>query len=317
MYACSAAFPRVRQHVFGAVVAFVVWSALPVGQVAAANDTIFYGINEPTTGTSYDPATGKLTVHVVDPPDAESILVLTDFGVPLNGSVRNLVFHLESTAEQVDEMNRVFFRGGEISLTFEYSPTLPPTWENYEVSGSISYMQTSWHWFTSGFGRLEINWALWNATTIELPGSNEWNLRTLLSAFDGVLDFDHISDWDWETESLSDLLAMQAFIYPGDNPLYCLDPIGDDPYDGDYRVDLSDYQQMMLCVDETDMSVSEIRRCLETWDADASGYIDAADVGTFAAAMYGPAVDFSCKDRATGGAPDVARKPTEVSDGDE
>jgi hypothetical protein len=180
-------------------------------QYASIVHNLINGVND----TSFDHNTGVFTVDST----ATNQITLNDPS-PLTGTISNSHILLTTTFNSVEVIQgtpRGKFTGGSLSLTFDYDadgagPGLPTS---HEISGPITAL-----WFqisqAGSFGRLD-GLGRWTASTVNLPGSNDWPATTFSSIDTLTIDFnDPLTNFNWETDDLSDRAETQYTLLPTD-----------------------------------------------------------------------------------------------------
>ncbi|MCB9849802.1 MAG: PEP-CTERM sorting domain-containing protein [Phycisphaerales bacterium] len=184
---------------------------------AADYSSIYQNLLNGVDDTNFDPNTGEFTIDSI----GTDLITLTDFGVPLTGTISNSEMHMNTFFNTVDFVLGEFrgkFTGGNFSLTFDYDadgvgPGLPTS---HEISGPITAI-----WFLPsdflGLGRLD-GLGRWTATTVDLPGSDIWPDGGGFSSWDSfTIDFStSLSNFDWETDDLSGRTETQYTLLPND-----------------------------------------------------------------------------------------------------
>jgi hypothetical protein len=152
-------------------------------------------------------------LRVESPIDANNDVWLNDpeLGTP-TGAV-NASVYLDTYYVGYDPIRGAIFDGGTFSLRFDYGGT---TGQTYEISGPIDTFEAlvtgagPVYWVIEGKG-------IWRATTVNLPGSNDWPAQAGWSAFHtatiGVPD--DLSAFNWATDSFdTGELAYTLAPYP-------------------------------------------------------------------------------------------------------
>lgn len=248
-------------------------------------NAISFSDNRTVEGTFYDASTGQLDLIIEDVP----FVSFFDFGIPQAGEIRNATFHLSSTFDRVGGViygtERVLFRGGAISLTFEHDDG--SGFEAYEISGRVQMLTATWSPFGPTFRRLDASCA-WVAETVNLPGSNVWPNADKRSSFDSFsIDVPTGPDtWDPTTHSLTERIHVQGTMIPYYLFLCC--PMYPGDWDRDCDIDLEDFAWFMRCREDAGLNAAQVYKCLDALDNDYDADVDTDDLPVFIDAMTEP-----------------------------
>lgn len=166
--------------------------------------------------TNYNAMTGEFRIFS----DINDTLSLFDPGpATLPGTITNAVIDISTFFDTVlVGPSRANFTGGSLMLTFDYDVDGPggnPA-TSHAIGGPIGNIE-----FTiSPFGLL---WKMdgagfWDATTINLPGSNDWpSVASLIDSLTIIFNQD-LSNWDWDNDSLTGRAETQYSLLPVPEP---------------------------------------------------------------------------------------------------
>lgn len=249
--------------------AFSIYSVIQVFDGTAAQSTF------------YDAGTGVLDLTVENNP-----LVALNDPFPLAGVVQNATLHLISAFDRVGSVSSAeyaLFRGGSVSLTFEYDAGSGA--QMFEISGRIQMLAAEWSNFGSDQSALDF-YGAWYPEAANLPGSNVWpnnNLRCTIEGF--VLIPSGALTWDPHAESLDTRTGVISSLFPEWGPLGGIS-VGD--VDKDCDVDLQDFAWFTRCQVATGFDLLEVWDCLDTLDVDYNAIVEDLDLPSFVQVMTGP-----------------------------
>ncbi|MCB9850468.1 MAG: hypothetical protein H6817_07150 [Phycisphaerales bacterium] len=246
-------------------------------QIYVEDDTV-------VTSTLYDATHGTLSLQITDPPG----LVLTDYGVPQTGAVRNVSLQLVSNFDRVGLFQgdvAALFRAGSISLTFEYDDG--GGFAAHELSGRIQMALGYWGDFAPDIKRLDL-FCVWLPDTADLPGSSVWpngGRRSSISPF-SIYVPSELTDWDPTSESLVGRVYTAMSLIPDHDNF--LTNAGD--WDDDCDTDLRDFAAFQRCCRDAQLDVETVYTCLDRLDANYDANINKDDLPAAVGAMLGPNV---------------------------
>lgn len=183
------------------VTAFVLMAGLSQYAMAVGFDSIQHNLIDGINDTTYDGSTGRLAAS-----SNSTALTLNDNGGILHPNGPTVVTNVQANIETFFHSQlspaTAKFTGGSLLLSFDFDPdgAGPSPVGSYSIGGPITAMEFTVNIVTPTFSTIDGE-GLWNATTVNLPGSGQWldgggfsSIKSLTLAF-GI----DLTGFDWSS----------------------------------------------------------------------------------------------------------------------